>query len=102
MLTWEQNGNTLILNGELDRDTLSAFWQQRNQLLKGINLINVSQLSYIDSTGLAMFVRLKLEQRSENELVFEGISERFKMLIRLYKLESFINTNWVINLKTSL
>ncbi|HGJ5859379.1 MAG TPA: lipid asymmetry maintenance protein MlaB [Arsenophonus nasoniae] len=91
MLTWEQNGKTLILTGELDRDTLSAFWQQRNQLLKGINSINVSQLSHIDSTGLAMFVRLKSEQQSENKLVFEGISERFKTLIRLYKLESFMN-----------
>lgn len=91
MLTWEQNGKTLILTGELDRDTLPAFWQQRNQLLKGINSINVSQLSHIDSTGLAMFVRLKSEQQSENKLVFEGISERFKTLIRLYKLESFMN-----------
>ncbi|WGL98042.1 lipid asymmetry maintenance protein MlaB [Arsenophonus sp. aPb] len=91
MLTWEQDGKTLILAGELDRDTLPAFWQQRNQLLKGINAINVSQLSHIDSTGLAMFVRLKSEQQSENKWVFEGISERFKTLIRLYKLESFMN-----------
>lgn len=43
MLTWEQKGQILILTGELDRDTLPAFWQQRNQLLKGINAINVSQ-----------------------------------------------------------
>ncbi|MDR5612591.1 MAG: STAS domain-containing protein, partial [Arsenophonus sp.] len=68
-----------------------AFWQQRNQLLKGINAINVSQLSHIDSTGLAMFIRLKSEQQSDNKWVFEGISERFKTLIRLYKLEDFMN-----------
>lgn len=91
MLTWEQKGQILILTGELDRDTLPAFWQQRNQLLKGINAINVSQLSHIDSTGLAMFIRLKSEQQSENKWVFEGISERFKTLIRLYKLEDFMN-----------
>ncbi|WP_245677264.1 MULTISPECIES: lipid asymmetry maintenance protein MlaB [Arsenophonus] len=91
MLTWEQKGQMLILTGELDRDTLPAFWQQRNQLLKGINAINVSQLSHIDSTGLAMFIRLKSEQQSENKWVFEGISERFKTLIRLYKLEDFMN-----------
>ncbi|SPP31891.1 putative phospholipid ABC transporter-binding protein MlaB [Arsenophonus endosymbiont of Aleurodicus floccissimus] len=91
MLTWEQKGQMLILTGELDRDTLPAFWQQRNQLLKGINAINVSQLFHIDSTGLAMFIRLKSEQQSENEWVFEGISERFKTLIRLYKLEDFMN-----------
>ncbi|MFS1537436.1 MAG: lipid asymmetry maintenance protein MlaB [Candidatus Phlomobacter fragariae] len=91
-LIWEHNGQTLILTGEFDRDTLPAFWQQRNQLLKGINAINFSQLSHIDSTGLAMFVRLKSEQQSENKLlVFEGISERFKTLIRLYKLEDFMN-----------
>uniref|UniRef100_A0A3B0M0B2 Putative phospholipid ABC transporter-binding protein MlaB n=1 Tax=Arsenophonus endosymbiont of Trialeurodes vaporariorum TaxID=235567 RepID=A0A3B0M0B2_9GAMM len=91
MLTWEQKGQMLILTGELDRDTLPAFWQQRNQLLKGINAINVSQLSHIDSTGLAMFIRLKSEQQSKNKWVFEGISERFKTLIRLYKLEDFMN-----------
>lgn len=91
MLTWEQKGQMLILTGELDRDTLPAFWQQRNQLLKGINAINVSQLSHIDSTALAMFIRLKSEQQSENKWVFEGISERFKTLIRLYKLEDFMN-----------
>ncbi|MFS1562568.1 MAG: lipid asymmetry maintenance protein MlaB [Candidatus Arsenophonus phytopathogenicus] len=91
MLTWEQKGQMLILTGELDRDTLPVFWQQRNQLLKGINAINVSQLSHIDSTGLAMFIRLKSEQQSENKWVFEGISERFKTLIRLYKLEDFMN-----------
>lgn len=91
MLTWEQKGQKLILTGELDRDTLPAFWQQRNQLLKGINAINVSQLSHIDSTGLAMFIRLKSEQQSENKWVFEGISERFKTLIKLYKLEDFMN-----------
>ncbi|HGJ5876843.1 MAG TPA: lipid asymmetry maintenance protein MlaB [Arsenophonus sp.] len=56
-----------------------------------INSINVSQLSHIDSTGLTMFVRLKSEQQSDNKLVFEGISERFKTLIRLYKLEDFMN-----------
>lgn len=91
MLTWEQKGQMLILTGELDRDTLPAFWQQRNRLLKGINAINVSQLCHIDSTGLAMFIRLKSEQQSENKWVFEGISERFKTLIRLYKLEDFMN-----------
>lgn len=91
MLTWEQKGQMLILTGELNRDTLPTFWQQRNQLLKGINAINVSQLSHIDSTGLAMFIRLKSEQQSENKWVFEGISERFKTLIRLYKLEDFMN-----------
>lgn len=91
MLTWEQKGQILILTGELDRDTLPAFWRQRNQLLKGINAINVSQLSHIDSTGLAMFIRLKSEQQLENKWVFEGISERFKTLIRLYKLEDFMN-----------
>lgn len=91
ILTWEQKGQMLILTGELDRDTLPTFWQQRNQLLKGVNAINVSQLSHIDSTGLAMFIRLKSEQQSENKWVFEGISERFKTLIRLYKLEDFMN-----------
>lgn len=91
MLTWQQNGQTLILTGELDRDTLPAFCQQRQQLLKGINVINVSQLSHIDSTGLAMFVRLKSEQQSGNKWVLEGISERFKTLIRLYKVENFMN-----------
>ena len=30
-LTWEKQGETLALNGELDRDTLLSFWNARQQ-----------------------------------------------------------------------
>ncbi|MGP1939425.1 MAG: lipid asymmetry maintenance protein MlaB [Arsenophonus sp. ET-DL9-MAG3] len=91
ILSWEKIDQTLILIGKLDHNTLTTFWQQRNQILKDINIINISKLYHIDSSGLAMFVRLKSEQQSENKLIFNGISKRFETLIKLYKLESFIN-----------
>ncbi|MGP1931386.1 MAG: lipid asymmetry maintenance protein MlaB [Arsenophonus sp. ET-YP4-MAG3] len=91
ILSWEKIDQTLILKGKLDHDTLIVFWQHRNKILKGINIINISKLYHIDSTGLAMFVRLKSEQQLENKLIFNGISKRFKTLIKLYKLENFIN-----------
>ncbi|MGP1946515.1 MAG: lipid asymmetry maintenance protein MlaB, partial [Arsenophonus sp. ER-LPS3-MAG3] len=93
ILSWERNGQTLILIGNLNRDTLKFFWQKRNQLLKNIKIINISKLSYIDSAGLAMFIRLKSEQKIENKLIFKGNNKRFKMLIKLYKIFNFIKFN---------
>ncbi|WMY96475.1 MAG: lipid asymmetry maintenance protein MlaB [Arsenophonus sp.] len=90
MLTWKKNNTTLILKGILNRDTLIFFWKQKNELLKDINTINLSLLSYIDSAGLAMLIRLKAKKEFKNKLLIDGISENLETLIRLYKLENFM------------
>ncbi|MEX0445878.1 lipid asymmetry maintenance protein MlaB [Xenorhabdus sp. SGI246] len=88
-LSWEQEGNTLFLKGTLDRDSLLSFWQERDNVLAQIDNIDVSQLEHVDSTGLALFVRVKGDRQQQGkELTFSGIGERLKTLIALYGLQS--------------
>ncbi len=91
MVDWEKAGNTLLLKGSLDRDSLLSLWQQKENALAGIDIIDVSSLSRVDSAGLALFVRLKeaYQQRGKT-LTFSGVSERLNTLITLYGLQALL------------
>ncbi|WP_118985581.1 lipid asymmetry maintenance protein MlaB [Photorhabdus sp. CRCIA-P01] len=90
-LSWEKVEQTLILKGILDRDTLLPLWQQKEKLMADIDCINVSQLEYVDSTGLALLVRFKHHmQKRGDKLRFSGIDERLNTLITLYDLQEII------------
>ncbi|SFN52353.1 lipid asymmetry maintenance protein MlaB [Xenorhabdus japonica] len=93
-IDWEKRGNTLFLKGTLDRDSLLPLWQQKDRILEGIDNIDVSSLNHVDSTGLALFVRLKGEyQQRDRILTFSGVSERLNTLITLYGLQTLLGDN---------
>ncbi|OKP03419.1 lipid asymmetry maintenance protein MlaB [Xenorhabdus eapokensis] len=93
-VSWEKAGNTLFLQGTLDRDSLLPLWQQKEQALAGIDNIDVSQLSRVDSTGLALFVQFKGEcQKRGRTLTFSGVGERLSTLITLYGLQALLDDN---------
>lgn len=58
-LRWEREASTLLLKGELDRDTLMCLWQQRETLIKDVDTIDVAALERVDSSGLALLVHLR-------------------------------------------
>ncbi len=58
-LRWEREASTLLLKGELDRDTLMSLWQQRETLIKDVDTIDVAALERVDSSGLALLVHLR-------------------------------------------
>lgn len=91
-LSFEKKGDTLFFQGTLDRETLLPAWQQRDTLLADINNIDISALTQIDSTGLALFVHYKAQIEAENrQLKIVGVSERFQTLITLYDLDKIMN-----------
>ncbi|CDG95476.1 lipid asymmetry maintenance protein MlaB [Xenorhabdus bovienii] len=93
-ISWEQTGSTLFLHGILDRDSLLPLWQQKDSVLAEIKNIDVSRLEHVDSTGLALFVRLKGDMQQRGKLLtFSGISERLETLIALYGLKSLFDAN---------
>ncbi|EOZ4594764.1 MULTISPECIES: lipid asymmetry maintenance protein MlaB [Morganella] len=91
-LTWEKQGETLVLNGELDRDTLLSFWNARQQQMSAVQTVDVSGLSHVDSAGLAMLVRLRGE-RPEAPFVLSGVSANLQMLMSLYGVEFEFSQN---------
>lgn len=91
-LTWEKQGETLALKGELDRDTLLSFWNARQQQMNAVQTVDVSGLSHVDSAGLAMLVRLRGE-RPEAPFVLSGVSANLQMLMSLYGVEFEFSQN---------
>ncbi|CRL43839.1 putative phospholipid ABC transporter-binding protein MlaB [Sodalis glossinidius str. 'morsitans'] len=91
-LSWHTQGQTLILHGELDRDTLLTLWQQRQPLLEGIRFLDVSNLRRVDSAGVALmlhFYHYQQQQRGAT-LALTGVTDRLRTLIALYKLQAIL------------
>ncbi|AHM71913.1 lipid asymmetry maintenance protein MlaB [Yersinia hibernica] len=90
-LHWQSQRETLILQGELDRETLLPLWQQRGVLLADKTCIDVSQLQRVDSSGLALLVHFReLRSKQGVSLTITGVSDRLSTLIELYNLRDVI------------
>ncbi|MFT4463783.1 MAG: lipid asymmetry maintenance protein MlaB [Sodalis sp. (in: enterobacteria)] len=90
-LSWRTQGQTLILQGELDRDTLPTLWQQRQALLDGIRFLDVSGLKRVDSTGVALMLHFYHQQQRGDTLALTGVTDRLRTLIALYKLQAILH-----------
>ncbi|KYP97572.1 anti-sigma B factor antagonist [Sodalis-like endosymbiont of Proechinophthirus fluctus] len=89
-LSWRTQGQTLILQGELDRDTLPTLWQHRQVLLDGIRFLDVSGLKRVDSAGVALMLHFYHQQNRGDELVLTGVTDRLRTLIALYRLQAIL------------
>ncbi|CNI76381.1 putative anti-sigma B factor antagonist [Yersinia enterocolitica] len=90
-LSWQSQQETLVLQGELDRETLLPLWQQREALLADKTHIDVSQLQRVDSSGLALLVHFReLRSQQGGSLTIIGVSDRLSTLIELYNLRDII------------
>ncbi|MGB8663857.1 MAG: lipid asymmetry maintenance protein MlaB [Serratia inhibens] len=90
-LSFESQQQTLILRGELDRETLLPLWDQRERLLADKTALDVSQLQRVDSSGLALLMHLRELQRQRGvELKISGATDRLKTLIALYNLQAIM------------
>ncbi len=97
-LNYQEQGTTLILQGELDRETLLPLWQQRDVLLLDKINIDVSQLKHVDSSGLALLVHLHEQQRLRGiKLIISGINDKLYTLIVLYNLQHILSVSTHLN-----
>ncbi|KAB8306467.1 lipid asymmetry maintenance protein MlaB [Rouxiella chamberiensis] len=97
-LRWESQPPRLTLQGELDRETLVAFWDARKKLMSGVTTLDVSGLERVDSSGLALLVHLREEASQQGRaLTIAGITDRLHTLIALYNLQDIIPTDSLAN-----
>ncbi len=90
-LSWQAEGDTLLLQGELDRDTLLSLWTQRDAVLPGIRFLDVSGLDRVDSAGVAMMLHICASRAKQGgTLVLTGVTEKLRTLITLYKLQDIL------------
>ncbi|MGK2959745.1 MAG: lipid asymmetry maintenance protein MlaB [Candidatus Malihini olakiniferum] len=91
VLRWTSQDSTLALSGNLDRNSLLLFWQQRETLLAGKHVLDISALERVDSAGLALLAHVYQQQiNSHSPISITGASELVKNLIALYNLNDII------------
>ncbi|ABV15645.1 TPA: lipid asymmetry maintenance protein MlaB [Citrobacter koseri] len=86
-LSWTREGDTLALAGELDQDVLNPLWDARVDAMKDVTCIDLSQVSRVDSGGLALLVHLVDQaKRQGNSVSLQGVNEKVYTLAKLYNL----------------
>lgn len=86
-LRWTRDGDTLALAGELDQDVLNPLWDARDEAMQGVTRIDLSQISRVDTGGLALLVHLiNLAKIQGNSVVLQGVNDKVYTLAQLYNL----------------
>lgn len=88
------DGHQYDLSGRLDRDTVPAFWRQRDQWLPDAAALSLdlSALSRVDSAGMAMLLHLDKQLRNQGQQVrYQGVPEQLKLLLKLSNLDTFFD-----------
>ncbi len=86
-LSWNRDGERLALRGELDQEFILSLWNARMQATDGVSTIDLSEVTRVDSAGVALlvhFVALIRRQGKAAQLV--GKSENLQTLVSLYNL----------------
>lgn len=93
-LSWQCHSRTLFLQGQLDQQSLLPFWQQYPQLLKEVEVIDLTGLKRVDSAGLAMLLHVRDYAESQTSGVsFTGSSDKLDALLQLYNLQSVLKVS---------
>jgi phospholipid transport system transporter-binding protein len=74
-LSWSREGETLALSGELDQDLLNPLWDKRHEAMQGVTLIDLSDVTRVDTAGVALLVHLLPWGKSRDKRHFTGASD---------------------------
>ncbi|HEY2455354.1 MAG TPA: lipid asymmetry maintenance protein MlaB [Scandinavium sp.] len=86
-LRWTREGGRLSLQGELDQDFLVPLWDVREEVTQGIDIIDLSAITRVDTAGVALLMHLVASIRQQGTSVnIVGKSEKMNTLVQLYNL----------------
>ena len=90
----EANGARITLIGRLDRDgddALAAAYEAARSTGDGPITLDFTATGYINSTGIALIVRLLAEARRDHrEVIAVGLSEHYREIFRITRLSDFV------------
>lgn len=86
-LHWTRENGQLRLQGELDQDFLVPLWEAREEATQGVETIDLSEVSRVDTAGVALLMHLVAHIRAQGRAAsITGKSEKMKTLVELYNL----------------
>lgn len=90
----EADGARITLVGRIDRDgdaAMTAAYADVRSLGDGPIVLDFASADYINSTGIALIVRLLAEARRDGRPVrASGLSEHYREIFRITRLSDFI------------
>ncbi|MGB0893927.1 MAG: STAS domain-containing protein [Parashewanella sp.] len=89
MAKFALENSTGRLSGRLAKDDVIALWSEQSQLLDPtMTTLDLSQLEYVDSAGIAFLFHIQQSQlQSKNPLVLVNPAKQLQPLIKLYNLQ---------------
>ncbi|MCS2170127.1 lipid asymmetry maintenance protein MlaB [Scandinavium sp. TWS1a] len=86
-LRWTREGGRLLLQGELDQDFLVPLWDVKKEVMQGVDTIDLSDITRVDTAGVAMLMHLVAQARQQGSTIsIVGKSEKMNTLVQLYNL----------------
>ncbi len=90
----EADGARITLTGRLDRDgdeAMTAAYAAARATGEGPITLDFTATGYINSTGIALIVRLLAEaRRDRREVIAVGLSEHYREIFRITRLSDFL------------
>jgi anti-sigma B factor antagonist len=91
----EADGARIILSGRIDRDgdeAMSAAYAAARTTGSGPITLDFAATDYINSTGIALIVRLLAEARRDGRPVHaNGLTEHYREIFRITRLSDFMS-----------
>ena len=88
------NGARIVLTGSIDRDgdeVMTRAYTQAHELGHGEIVLDFAATDYINSTGIALIVRLLAQARRDGRPVrASGLSDHYREIFRITRLSDFI------------
>lgn len=84
----------MAFKGRIDSETLPYFEKDAHNEIKGfLNVVmDLSEVPYLDSTGLSFLIRLNSEKKSTGSpLVLRNTPPHIRQLLRLTRMEQYFN-----------
>ncbi len=90
----EASGARIVLTGRIDRDgddAMAGAYAAARTMGSGSIVLDFAATDYINSTGIALIVRLLAEARRDGRPVrASGLSEHYREIFRITRLSDFI------------
>jgi anti-sigma B factor antagonist len=90
----EADGARITLTGRVDRDgdqTLVAAYAEARDTGSGSITLDFTSVDYINSTGIALIVRLLAEARRDHrEVIAIGLSDHYREIFRITRLSDYM------------
>ncbi len=84
----------LVLRGDVDvaaDETLADAYETVSAMGGGRVVLDFAQVDYINSTGIALIVRLLAEARRDHRTVIaEGLSDHYREIFRITRLSDYL------------